>query len=163
MKVTLERLPESLMQLDIEVDDDRLEKSLNAAYKRLATKNKIPGFRPGKAPRAIVERMWGREGLIREAIDRLVPDVYNEAIAAEDVEAIGQPELEILEFDPVRFKATVPVRPTMKLGDYGAIRVEGEPVEVTDEMLDEQLTSLRRRHGRFDPEGNRCRAPVSRL
>ncbi len=146
MKVTLERLPASLMQLDIEVDHDRLEKSLDAAYKRLATKNKIPGFRPGKAPRAIVERMWGREGLIREAIDRLVPDVYNEAIAAEDVAAIGQPELEILEFDPVRFKATVPVRPTMKLGDYQAIRVESEVVEVTDEMLDEQLTALRRRH-----------------
>ena len=69
MKVTLERLPESRVQLDIEVDDERLEKSLDSAYKRLAQKARIPGFRPGKAPRHMIERAYGREGLIREALD----------------------------------------------------------------------------------------------
>ena len=89
MKVTLERLPESRVQLDIEVDDERLEKSLDSAYKRLAQKARIPGFRPGKAPRHMIERAYGREGLIREALDRLVPDVYNETIEQEDVPAIA--------------------------------------------------------------------------
>ncbi len=145
MKVTLERLPESRVQLDIEVDQDRLEKSLEAAYKRLAAKSRIPGFRPGKAPRPVVERVFGRQGLIREALDRLVPDVYNEALESEDVDAIAQPELEILEFDPVRFKATVSVRPRVELGDYTAIRVEREAVSVTDEMIAEQILLLRRR------------------
>jgi len=151
VKVTLERLPESRVQLDIEVDADRLERSLDAAYKRLAGKTRIPGFRPGKAPRPVVERLVGREGLIREAIEKLVPDAYNEAIKAEDVDAIDQPELEILELEPVRFKATVPVRPKIDLGDYKAIRVDPGPVEVTDEMLNEQIMLLRRRYATQAP------------
>lgn len=146
VKVTLERLPESRVLLDIEVDADRLERSLNAAYKRIAQRSRIPGFRPGKAPRAIVEQRLGRQGLIREALDTLVPDVYNEAIETEDVDAIAQPELEIVEIEPVRFKATVPVRPTVALNDYRSIHVEKDPVEVTDEMVAEQVLALRRRH-----------------
>lgn len=145
MKVTLERLPESRVLLDIEVDQDRLERSLDSAYKRVAKRARIPGFRPGKAPRRIVEQMIGREGLIREALDNLVPDAYNDAIEAESVEAVDQPELEIVELEPVRFKATVAVRPTVELGDYTSVRVEAEPVEVTREMVDEQVDMLRRR------------------
>ena len=151
MKVTLERLPESRVQLDIEVDSERLERSLDAAYKRLAARSRIPGFRPGKAPRQVVERMVGREGLIREALDKLVPDVYNEAIEAEDVDAIDQPQLEIVELEPVRFKATVPVRPTVKIDGYRDIRVEKETPEVTGEMVDEQVMLLRRRHATQAP------------
>lgn len=151
MKVTLERLPESRVQLDIEVDDERLERSLDVAYRKIASKSKIPGFRPGKAPRSVVERMVGRDGLIREALDKLVPDVYNEAIESEDVSAIAQPELEILEFEPVRFKAIVAVRPTVDLGDYRAVRVEREPVEVTEEQVDEQIQLLRKRNAMQSP------------
>jgi trigger factor len=154
LKVTAERLPESRVQLDIEVDPERLEKSLDSAYRKVASRARIPGFRPGKAPRAVVERMVGREGLIREALDRLVPDVYNEALEAQDIDAIGQPELEIIELDPVRFKATVPVRPTVDLGDYRSVRVDRQPVEVTDEMVAEQILALRRRHA--------IQAPVDR-
>ena len=146
MKVTLERLPESRVQLQIEIDEDRLERSLDSAFKRLAQKNRFPGFRPGKAPRAIVERAYGREGLIREALDKLVPDAYNEAIETEDVDAIGQPELEIDQLEPVKFTAIVPVRPNVNLNDYRSVRVEEKPVEVTDEMVNEQLLGLQRRH-----------------
>ncbi len=146
MKVTLERLPESRVQLQIEIDDERLEKSLDSAYKRLAQKNRFPGFRPGKAPRPIVERAVGREGLIREALDKLVPAAYNEAIETENVDAIGQPDLEIEQLEPVKFTATVPIRPTVALNDYHSIRVDPEPVEVTSEMVGEQVLLLRRRH-----------------
>jgi trigger factor len=146
VKVTLERLPESRVQLQIEIDDERLEKSLDSAYKRLAQRNRFPGFRPGKAPRPIVERAVGREGLIREALDKLVPAAYNEAIETENVDAIGQPELEIEQLEPVKFTATVPIRPTVALNDYRSIRVDPEPVEVTGEMVDEQVLLLRRRH-----------------
>jgi len=146
VKVTLERLPESRVQLQIEIDDERLEKSLDSAYKRLAQKNRFPGFRPGKAPRPIVERAVGREGLIREALDKLVPAAYNEAIETENVDAIGQPDLEIEQLEPVKFTATVPIRPTVALNDYHSIRVDPEPVEVTSEMVEEQVLLLRRRH-----------------
>ncbi len=151
MKVTLERLPESRVQLEIEVDDERLERSLDAAYRKIARRNRFPGFRPGKAPRAIVERAVGRQGLIREALDTLVPDAYNEAIEAEDVPAIGQPELQIDSLEPLRFKAIVPVRPTVELNDYRSIRVEPETVDVTPEMVDEQLEALRKRHAVHAP------------
>lgn len=146
MKVTLERLPESRVQLQIEIDDERLEKSLDSAYKRIAQRNRFPGFRPGKAPRPIVERAVGREGLIREALDKLVPAAYNEAIETENVDAIGQPELEIEQLEPVKFTATVPIRPSVTLNDYRSIRVEPETAEVTGEMVEEQVLLLRRRH-----------------
>lgn len=151
MKVTLERLPQSRVQLQIEVDPDRLERSLDAAYRRIARRNRFPGFRPGKVPRAIVERTYGREGLIREALDTLVPDAYNEALEAEDVPAIGQPELAIQSLEPLRFTATVPVRPTVELNDYRSIRVEPENVEVTPAMVEEQFQLLRRRHATHVP------------
>ncbi|MGI8925071.1 MAG: trigger factor, partial [Tepidiformaceae bacterium] len=151
MKVTRERLPESRVLLDIEVDPERLEQSLDAEYRRFATRAKIPGFRPGKAPRAVIERAMGgpqqlRTALIDDSLKHLVPDVYNEVIKDEDVDAIAQPELEIVELDPVRFKATVPVRPTVELNDYRSIRIDKETVEVTDEMVAEQVMGLRRRH-----------------
>lgn len=146
MKVTLERLPESRVQLQIEIDEERLEKSLDSAYKRIAQRNRFPGFRPGKAPRPVVERAVGREGLIREALDKLVPAAYNEAIETENVDAIGQPDLQIEQLEPVKFTATVPIRPTVQLNDYRSIRVEPETVEVTPEMVDEQVLLLRRRH-----------------
>lgn len=151
VKVTLERLPESRVQLEIEVEPDRLERSLDAAYRRLAPKLRVPGFRPGKAPRPVVERMLGREELIREALDSLLPDVYQEAVEGGEVDAIAPPEIEVLETEPVRFKATVPVRPTITLGDYGAIRLEPETVEVTDEMQAEQMEIIRRRFATIGP------------
>lgn len=151
VKVTLERLPESRVQLEIEVEPDRLERSLDTAYRRLAPKLRVPGFRPGKAPRPVVERMLGREELIREALDSLLPAVYQEAVEGEEVDAIAPPEIEVLETEPVRFKATVPVRPTITLGDYGAIRLEPETVEVTDEMHAEQMEIVRRRFATIAP------------
>lgn len=154
MKVTLERLPESRIQLDIEVEPERVAKSRDAAYRRLAPKAKVPGFRPGKAPRPLTERYIGESRLMNEAIDTLIPDVYNEAIEAESVDAIAQPELDKLELDPMRFKFIVAIRPEVELGDYQAIRVEPDKVEVTDEMLDEQLLLIRRRYA--------VQAPVDR-
>jgi len=156
VKVTLERLPESRVLLDIEVEPERLEKSLDAEYRRFASKARVPGFRPGKAPRAAIERAMGgplqlRAGLLDDAIKRLVPDIYNEVLETQDVDAIDQPELEIVEVEPVRFKATVPVRPTVELNDYRSVRVPREAVEVTAEMVAEQVMLIRRRHATIVP------------
>ncbi len=151
MKVTLERLPQSRVQLEIEVDPERVERSLEAAYRRIVRRTKIPGFRPGKAPRAVVERLVGREGLLREALDELVGDAFGEAVARENVEPIGRPHVEILDLEPVRFKAVVPVKPTVELGDYTSLRIPLEPTPVTDEMVEEQLLALRRRRALYVP------------
>jgi len=151
VKVTLERLPQSRVQLEIEVDPERVERSLDAAYRRIVRRTKIPGFRPGKAPRAVVERLVGREGLLREALDDLVGDAYGEAVARENVEPIGRPQVEILDLEPVRFKAIVPVKPTVELGDYSTVRLSLEPTPVTEEMVEEQLLALRRRRALYVP------------
>ena len=134
MKVTLERLPESRVQLQIEVEAERVEKSVDAAYRRLAPKARVPGFRPGKAPRAMTEKYIGRERLMNDAIEKLIPDVYNEAIATEDVDAIAQPELDGIELDPVVLKFVVSVRPSVDLGEYKTVRAQKDGVEVSDEI-----------------------------
>ena len=113
MKVNLEKLPPSLATLEIEIDEERLEPALNDAYRRVVKKLKVPGFRPGKAPRSVVESRIGREGLIQEALDRLVPEIYNETIESENLEPIAEPAIEVLELDPVRFKAIMPLKPTI--------------------------------------------------
>ncbi|MEX1103913.1 MAG: trigger factor, partial [Dehalococcoidia bacterium] len=123
----------------------------DVAYKRLAPQVRVPGFRPGKAPRNMIERQIGRQRLMSEALDDLVPKVYNEAIETEDVDAIGQPELESMELEPVRLKFTVPVRPTVDPGDYLAVRVEKKAVEITDEQVQEQVDAIRRRYAVHAP------------
>ena len=166
MKVTVESLPDSQVLLNIEIDPERVESSLNDAYKRLAPRARVPGFRPGKAPRALVERHYGRETLLHEALDRLVPTVVSEAIEQEKLDIVDRPDLEIASLDPVVVKATVPVRPTIELGDYRSIRVEQPPIEVDPARVDESLESLRERYATVEPverpieEGDVIRADV---
>lgn len=166
MKVTVERIPDSQVLLNIEIDPERVESSIDQAYKRLAPRARIPGFRPGKAPRALVERHYGRETLLHEALDRLVPVVVQEAIEAESIDLVDRPELEISSLDPVVVKATVPVRPTVELGDYRALRVERQPVEVDPERIQETLENLRERYATFEPvdrpieDGDQIRAAI---
>jgi trigger factor len=167
LKVTVERIPESQVLLNIEIDPERVESSIDQAYKRLAPRARIPGFRPGKAPRALVERHYGRETLLHEALDRLVPVVVQEAIESESIDWVDRPELEISSLDPVIVKATVPVRPTVDLGDYRSLRVERQPVEVEPEKIQETLENLRERYATFEPverpveEGDQIRASIT--
>jgi trigger factor len=151
VKVTTERAPDSQVVLEIEVEPERVERSLDQAYRRLANRARIPGFRPGKAPRQLIERTLGHEALMQEALDKLVPEVYKEAVAESDIDPIAVPDLEVKTLDPVVIKATVPVRPTVDLGDYRAIRVEREPVEVSDEAIDAEVEVWRRRMATWEP------------
>ncbi len=151
MKVTTQRLPESQVVFEIEVDEDRVNKSIDQAFKRLAPRTRVPGFRPGKAPRPMIERFLGRSALLREALDHLVPEVYQEAATDEGIEPIDSPDFEITSLEPVAFKATVPVRPTVELGDYKAIKIERAPVEMTDESIDENVEQLRKRYAHWEP------------
>jgi trigger factor len=144
-------LPRSLVALEIEVDDDRLEAQMDKAVRRLSQRVRIPGFRPGKAPRLVVERTLGRPALLQEALEELLPDVYNEAIETEDIQAIGQPEFDLKSTEPLVVSATVPVRPTIDLGDYQSLRVPESEAEAIDETVEESLTELRRRYATLEP------------
>lgn len=149
--MTTERLPRSLVALEIEVDDERLEAQMDKAVRRLSQQVRIPGFRPGKAPRQIVERTLGRSALLQEALEQLLPDVYNEAIEAEEIHAIGQPEFDLKSTEPLVVSATVAVRPTIDLRDYQALRAPRAELEPFDEQVEESLTELRRRYATLDP------------
>ncbi len=146
MKVTTERLPKSLIALDIEPDAALVDRELARAAKRLASKVNIPGFRPGKAPRFIIENYYGKEVIQEEATDEIIQAAFKEALKQEDIEPIAQATIEKLELDPFRFRVLVPVEPTVTLGDYRAIREDYEEEEITDEIVQEAMDQMRDRH-----------------
>ena len=151
MKVSTERIQDSQIVLEIEVDDERLEKAKSSAYRRLASKAKIPGFRPGKAPRNVVERHFGEHTILHEAIDQLMPQVYKEALEQEEIDPIDQAGYELVTESPLVAKFTVPVQPTVDIGDYASLRVPREPVAVEVERVQEGLESLRHRYATLEP------------
>jgi trigger factor len=148
VKVTTEKLPKSLLALDIELDREQVEKGLDRAARRLSQKYNIPGFRKGKAPRFIVENYFGRGALLEEASDDLVNKAFREALDEQQIEPVGQANLENVSFDaePFTFRVTVPVEPSITLPDYRAIRVPYEVAEVDDEMVQEAMDVRRERH-----------------
>lgn len=151
MKISTEQLPERQVALQIEVDDGRLEKALASAFRRLASKTRIPGFRPGKAPRAVLERHLGEHAVLHEAIDRLLPEVYKEALEQEKIDPIDQAAYDLVTEQPLVVKFTVPVQPSVDLGEYKALRVPKEPVVVEPDRIDESLEGLRHRYATLEP------------
>jgi len=151
VKVSTERIPDSQVVLEIEVEPERMEKSLEKAYRRLAQRTKVPGFRQGKTPRAMLERYLGSETIRREALDILIPEAYRQAIREEEIEPVDLPAIEVTQEEPLVFKATVPVRPSIDLDDYRAVRVEREPPAVREEQVEEQLEELRHRYALLEP------------
>lgn len=167
MKVTAERQADSQVVLEIEVEPERVEKSLDQAYKRIGSRYRIPGFRPGKAPRAVFERIVGRPTLLREALEHLLPEVYEEAIREEGLEPVDQPTFDIPSTEPLKIRATVPLQPSVTLGDYRSLRLEPEPVTVEESEIENALQDLRRRYATLVPverpaqEGDRVRAVIT--
>ncbi|HLH26532.1 MAG TPA: trigger factor [Chloroflexota bacterium] len=151
MKVSTQEIEKSQVVLEVEVEPPRLERAMDQAYRRMAGRLKVPGFRPGKAPRPLVERMVGRESLLEDAIEHLVPEVYREAIDQENLYPIEEASFEVVEAEPLKFKATVPVRPAVQLGDYRALRRELTTPEVTDEQVDHVINQLRESHATWVP------------
>lgn len=151
LKITAERQPESQILLEIEVEPERVEQSMDQAFRRMSGRYRIPGFRPGKAPRVMFERYVGRDTLLREALEKLVPQVYEEAIKEESLDPIDQPSFEIPTFEPLLIKATVPLKPTVDLGDYRALRLPRPEATVPPEQLEETMLNLRRQYASLTP------------
>ncbi len=146
MKVSTEPIENSQVALNVEMEAPEVDKYLEKAYNRLVGKVSVPGFRKGKTPRAILERHIGKDALLEEALELLVPEVYEEALQSQEIDAIARPQIELVQTEPVIFKAIVPLRPTVKLGDYGKISIESEPVEIKDEEVEATIEQLRQQH-----------------
>ncbi|MFH0913679.1 MAG: trigger factor, partial [Chloroflexota bacterium] len=151
MKVTKEKVENSQAYLSIEMEPAEVESSLQKAYLRLVKKANIPGFRKGKAPRPVLERYVGRESLLEEALNQLVPEAYEKAVKEQELEPIAQPRFEVTQTEPVVFKAVVPLRPTVKLGDYRAIRLTPPAVEFKEESVEAVMERLRHEQATWEP------------
>lgn len=129
----------------VEVDPERLEGARRRAARKIAERAKIPGFRPGKAPYDVVRRLYGDAVITEEAVEILVDDVYPQAIKEADINPAGQGQLENIEsMDPPKFVFTIPLAPTVELGDYRSVRLPYEWTAPGDDKLEEAISDLRR-------------------
>lgn len=151
MKATAERIKGCEAVLNIEVESEELETALDQAYRRLVSKVTISGFRKGKAPRPLLERYLGREALLNEALEHLLPELYEQAIKEQGLEPFAPPQLELIQLDPVVFKATIPTPPIVELGDYHRLKLTAEKVETTEEQIDNSLQQLRHLYAVWQP------------
>jgi trigger factor len=150
MKSTLEPLEGNKVKLSVEVDESEFDRDIDQAFRKIAKEVRIPGFRPGKAPRRILESRIGvgpaREEALRDAIPRYLAD----AVREHEVDIIATPQVDITggeEDGPVAFDATIEVRPVITVPGYGGLRVEVPNPDVSDAEIDERIASLRRPHG----------------
>ena len=148
LSVVTERLPKSQVGITIEVPAEVVNATYDRVLNRLASRAKIEGFRPGRAPRALVEARIGPAALREEVVDTMVPEVVQQALTEKSIDPIDNPDVEVLELErgrPARLKATISVMPDVDLADITRLTVEppNHTHEVTDEMLERRLADLR--------------------
>jgi trigger factor len=151
MKITREKEENRQVWLNIEMEPAEMKTALDESYKRLAQRTDIPGFRRGKAPRAVLERYVGKDKLLEDALNNLLPQAYEKALKEQELEPFASPDIEITQTDPVIFKATVSLKPVIELGDYQSLRLKPEPPASTDGELENMIEQLRRQHGSWEP------------
>lgn len=146
MNVTATPAPKSSMLVEVELPPERLARAVDQAVQRLGRRTKVPGFRPGKAPRPILERVLGPGVVLDEAVERLVHDAYREALLEKAILPLSNGDVEIVQAEegkPLIFKATVPVRPEVALGDYRNFNFRPEVETIDDAKVDKVLDELR--------------------
>jgi len=151
MKVTTKKMEHRQVALIIEVEPNELEKSRKEAYHRLVNRVSIPGFRKGKAPRAVLEQHVGRESLLEEALEHLMPQLYKEAVKSQGLEPIAEPQIEITQTEPVVFQAIVSLKPTIELGDYHDMKVKPEPVGLGSDEIETAMEQIRQKQAVLSP------------
>lgn len=151
MKVTRDKTENSQVFLTIEMEPAEVEAALQKSYSRLVKKANVPGFRKGKAPREILERYLGKDALFNDALEYLLPEAYEDAVKEQNIEVFAQPQIEIAQLDPVVFKATIPIKPTVELGDYHSLKVARQPVEISDDDVNQAIEHLRHNYATWEP------------
>ncbi|MDP7382611.1 MAG: trigger factor, partial [Acidimicrobiales bacterium] len=147
MKSTVETLDDNRVKLSVEVDEETFDVAVDAAFKRIAKEVRMPGFRPGKAPRRLLEAQFGSAVGREEALREAMPEYYAQAVIEHDVDVVAPPEIEIIggqEDGPVQFDAVVEIRPSVSAAGYDGLRVEIPNPVASAEEIDEQIDNLRR-------------------
>ena len=150
MKATVEALEGNKVKLSVEFDEQEFESAVDAAFKKIAREVRIPGFRPGKAPRRVLESHIGAGAGRAQALNDALPDYYSEAVLANEVDVIAPPDIELVEgseFGNVKFDAIVEVRPVISISGYKTLAVEIPSPSPSDEEIDAQLDRFRNQYG----------------
>jgi len=148
MTAKWEKLEGNTGVLTVEVDVETVNNGLDTAFKKVSKQVNIPGFRKGRIPRSMFEKRFGVESLYQDALDAILPDAYISAIEETGIEPIDRPDIEIEQMEQGKeliFKATVQVKPEVKLGEYKGLEVEKMDTEVSDEDIDAELKQLQER------------------
>jgi trigger factor len=148
VETTVERVDDTTVKLTVTVESERVTAAIESAARTLSQQVKVPGFRPGRVPRRVLESRLGRETLLSEAAREALPTFYGEAVEAESLAVVSAPELDVdtfTEADGAIFSATVEVRPEVEVPDYGHLQIPHPDWEVTEEEITEQLDALRER------------------
>jgi len=150
VKTSVEPIEGNKVKVSVEVDEQEFDKAIDAAFKKLSREVRIPGFRPGKAPRRVLEARIGPEVGRGQALQDSIPEFYARAVTENEVDVIAAPELEITEGEesgPVAFEAVVEVRPVVQVPGYGSLRVTIESIAPDEEQVAEQVQRLRTQFG----------------
>jgi trigger factor len=157
VKLEVVRLPESLVRLDIVASDEELNASKERAFKAVSKQIRIPGFRPGKAPRQRIEALYGADFYMEEAHRDVIDKLYRQAIDEASVVPVGQPGVSITAVEPLTFEITVPVFPTIDPGAYTEVRVDTRDAALEDSEVDEAIERLQKANGEWvEPETPRA-------
>tara|TARA_B100000745_G_scaffold298532_1_gene247440 strand:+ start:347 stop:1741 length:1395 start_codon:yes stop_codon:yes gene_type:complete len=143
VKITQDEVVERQTVLHIELEDNDIDPYLDRAYRRVVQRANVPGFRKGKAPRRIIEQYFGRESLLNEVLDSMLPELTGKAITEKDLDAVGLPSIDLEGLEPFQFSAIVPLRPEVDLGEYKSIRLNREEPSLPDDAVDERIEQLR--------------------
>ena len=149
MAANWEKVENNQGVLTVEVDASQVDAALDQAFKKVVKKVQVPGFRKGKVPRKIFEARFGVESLYQDALDILLPTAYGQAVQETGIEPVDRPEVDVEQMEQGKsliFKATVTVKPEVKLGDYKNLTIEEKEFNVTDEDLDAELKKMQERH-----------------
>ncbi|MBA2719979.1 MAG: trigger factor [Chloroflexi bacterium] len=154
MHVTTTPAPKSTIIVEVEVPAERLTTALGEAARALSRRTKVPGFRPGKAPRGVLEAVLGHGAVLEEAVDRLVQSSYRDALIEKEILPLANGDVEVVQAEegkPLIFKATVPVRPEVQLGDYKGFNFRPDIETIDAAKVDKVIEELRDQNAALDP------------
>ena len=151
MSLQVEKLEKNMAKLTIEVSAEDLEKAMQAAYQKAKGRITLPGFRKGKAPRKMIEQMYGKGIFLEDAANALIPEHYSKALAECELEIVSQPTIDITQAEPGKafiFTAEVATKPEVTLGDYKGVEVPKTEITVTDEDVDAEIKKEQEKNSR---------------
>jgi len=154
MQVTVSQAPKSSVRVRVEVPAEKLTAAIAEAVRHLSQRNRIPGFRPGKAPRGVIEAVMGKDAVLEEALDHAVQRAYRDALVQEDILPLTNAEVDVeqgIEGKPLIFTATVQVRPEVKLGDYRGFNFKPDIEKIGDAQVDKVIEELRDQNASLVP------------